>query len=185
MIGTGVFTSLGFQLIEMQSAPVLLMLWLVGGISALCGALCYAELGAALPHAGGAYSFGRSAFGPWGGFVAGLACNIEYVLTPAVIVVGIGGYLGTVFETPPAWAPAWWLGAYALFVGLNGEQTQRVAGSCAVASFDAGEPLWAKGDAPESMAIVDTAGSIVMTRAPASSAARSDPGPLSSPFVTV
>jgi ethanolamine permease len=51
--------------------------------------------------------------------VAGLASNIEYVLTPAVIVVGIGGYLGAVFETPPAAAPLWWLGAYALFVGLN------------------------------------------------------------------
>ncbi|MEE2663673.1 MAG: amino acid permease [Myxococcota bacterium] len=78
-----------------------------------------AELAAALPHAGGAYSFGRTAFGPWGGFVVGLAANIEYVLTPAVIVVGIGGYLGAVFETPPAAAPLWWLGAYALFVGLN------------------------------------------------------------------
>jgi len=83
----------------------------------LCASI--AELAAALPHAGGAYSFARSAFGPWGGFVAGLAANIEYVLTPAVIVVGIGGYLGAVFETPPAAAPLWWLGAYALFVGLN------------------------------------------------------------------
>jgi ethanolamine permease len=83
----------------------------------LCASI--AELAAALPHAGGAYSFGRSAFGPWGGFVAGLAANIEYVLTPAVIVVGIGGYLGSVFDTPPAAAPLWWLGAYALFVGLN------------------------------------------------------------------
>jgi ethanolamine permease len=83
----------------------------------LCASI--AELAAALPHAGGAYSFGRSAFGPWGGFVAGLAANIEYVLTPAVIVVGIGGYLGAVFGTPAAAAPLWWLGAYALFVGLN------------------------------------------------------------------
>ena len=50
MIGTGVFTSLGFQLIDIQSAPVIMMLWLVGGVSALCGALSYAELGAALPR---------------------------------------------------------------------------------------------------------------------------------------
>jgi len=85
--------------------------------AALCASI--AELTAALPHAGGAYSFGRSAFGPWGGFIAGLAANIEYVLTPAVIVVGIGGYLGAVFDTPPAAAPLWWLGAYACFVGLN------------------------------------------------------------------
>lgn len=83
--------------------------------------LCFsiAEMSPALPHTGGAYSFARSAMGPWGGFVTGLAENIEYVLTPAVIVVGIGGYLGNVFETPEAFAPAWWLVAYAAFVGLN------------------------------------------------------------------
>ena len=85
--------------------------------AAICASI--AELAAALPHAGGAYSFGRAAFGPWGGFFAGLASNIEYVLTPAVIVVGIGGYLGSVFGTPDAAAPLWWLAAYALFVGLN------------------------------------------------------------------
>ncbi|MBW2723062.1 MAG: amino acid permease, partial [Deltaproteobacteria bacterium] len=60
--------------------------------------LCFsiAELSPALPHTGGAYSFGRTAFGPWGGFITGLAESIEYVLTPAVIVVGIGGYVGTI-----------------------------------------------------------------------------------------
>ena len=83
--------------------------------------LCYsiAEMSPALPHTGGAYSFGRSAMGPWGGFITGLGENIEYVLTPAVIVVGIGGYLGAIFETPEAFAPVWWLLAYVLFVGLN------------------------------------------------------------------
>jgi ethanolamine permease len=85
--------------------------------------LCYsiAEMSPALPHTGGAYSFGRMTMGPWGGFVTGLAENMEYVLTPAVIVVGIGGYVGAVFkelgvDMP---APVWWLIFYALFVGLN------------------------------------------------------------------
>ena len=83
--------------------------------------LCYsiAEMSPALPHTGGAYSFGRSALGPWGGFITGLGENIEYILTPAVIVVGIGGYLGAIFETPEAFAPVWWLLAYVFFVGLN------------------------------------------------------------------
>lgn len=83
--------------------------------------LCFsiAEMSPALPHTGGAYSFGRSALGPWGGFVTGLAENMEYVLTPAVIVVGIGGYLGAVFGTPDSVAWVWWLGAYVLFVALN------------------------------------------------------------------
>ncbi len=49
--------------------------------------LCYsiAEMSPALPHTGGAYSFSRSAMGPWGGFITGLAENMEYVITPAVV----------------------------------------------------------------------------------------------------
>src|SRR5687768_15196329 len=71
-----------------------------------------AEMSPALPHTGGAYSFARSAMGPWGGFVTGLAENIEYVLTPAVIVFFIGSYLTHIFETPVSWQPAWWLAMY-------------------------------------------------------------------------
>ena len=57
MIGTGVFTSLGYQLLDIRSAPVILLLWTLGGVIALCGALCYAELAAALPRSGGEYNF--------------------------------------------------------------------------------------------------------------------------------
>src|SRR6202790_3727326 len=83
--------------------------------------LCFsiAEMSPALPHAGGAYSFARTAMGPWGGYVTGLAENMEYILTPAVIVVGVGGYLGSIFGTPPTWAPLWWLACYAVFVAFN------------------------------------------------------------------
>ncbi len=90
-------------------------------ITVMYAGICFsiAEMSPALPYAGGAYSFGRAVLGPWGGFVAGLAANLEYVLTPAVIVVGIGGYLGAVFETPESFAPGWWALAYVAFVGLN------------------------------------------------------------------
>jgi APA family basic amino acid/polyamine antiporter len=57
MIGTGVFTSLGYQLVDIRSGFVLLMLWVVGGVTALCGAFTYAELGSALPRSGGEYNF--------------------------------------------------------------------------------------------------------------------------------
>ena len=57
MVGTGVFTSLGFQLLDIQSVSLILLLWIVGGIIALCGALTYAELGAQLPRSGGEYHF--------------------------------------------------------------------------------------------------------------------------------
>src|SRR5918996_1179739 len=61
--------------------------------------LCFSisEMSPALPHTGGAYSFGRSAMGPWGGFTTGVAETIEYVVTPAVIVTFIGSYMQTVF----------------------------------------------------------------------------------------
>jgi ethanolamine permease len=90
-------------------------------ITVMYAGLCFsiAEMSPALPHTGGAYSFARSSMGPWGGYVTGLAENMEYILTPAVIVVGIGGYVGAIFGTPPSWEPAWWLLFYGLFVGLN------------------------------------------------------------------
>ena len=78
-----------------------------------------AEMSPALPHTGGAYSFARTAFGPWGGFVTGVAENIEYVLTPAVIVYFIGTYLTAIFETPASFQPAWWIIGYIVFVGFN------------------------------------------------------------------
>lgn len=83
--------------------------------------LCFslAELSPALPHTGGAYSFARSAMGPWGGFVTGLAESIEYIITPAVIAFFMGSYLTGIFETPPEAQPLWWLGAYVVFGLLN------------------------------------------------------------------
>ncbi|MGH6737176.1 MAG: amino acid permease [Methyloceanibacter sp.] len=78
-----------------------------------------AEMSPALPHTGGAYSFARTAFGPWGGFITGVAENIEYVLTPAVIVYFIGTYLTAIFGTPPEWQPFYWIAGYIIFVTAN------------------------------------------------------------------
>jgi len=80
---------------------------------------CIAEMSPALPHTGAAYSFARSAMGPWGGVVTGLAESIEYILTPAVIVFFIGTYLTKIFDTPTAAQPLWWAAAYAVFLLLN------------------------------------------------------------------
>jgi len=71
MIGTGVFTSLGFQLLDIQTGFPLLMLWVLGGIAALCGAASYAELGAALPRSGGEYNFLGRIYHPLAGFISG------------------------------------------------------------------------------------------------------------------
>src|SRR5215831_15991597 len=73
-----------------------------------------AEMSPALPHTCGAYSSARTAFGPWGGFITGVAENIEYVLTPAVVVYFIGTYVTAIFETPASFQPLWWIFGYIL-----------------------------------------------------------------------
>jgi APA family basic amino acid/polyamine antiporter len=71
MVGTGVFTTSGFIMVELGSAQALLLCWLVGGLFALTGALCYAELGAMMPQAGGEYRYLRRTFGPLPAFLSG------------------------------------------------------------------------------------------------------------------
>jgi ethanolamine permease len=79
-----------------------------------------AELAAAMPVAGGPYAFARRALGPWGGYVTGLSVTIEYVVAPAVIATGIGGYVAGMFAAPPPWVePAVPVAAYVVFVGVN------------------------------------------------------------------
>lgn len=78
-----------------------------------------AEMSPAMPHTGGAYSFARTAFGPWGGFLTGLAENVEYVLTPAVVVFFIGTYMSAIAGTPESLQPLFWIACYIVFVWLN------------------------------------------------------------------
>ena len=87
------------------------------------------EMSSAMPHTGGAYSFARSAMGPWGGFVTGLAETIEYVATTAVIVFFSASYADPIFATLfgvelgegqtllPMWV--WWIILYVVFLALN------------------------------------------------------------------
>jgi ethanolamine permease len=78
-----------------------------------------AEMSPALPHTGAAYSFARTAMGPWGGFITGLCENVEYVITPAVIVTFISAYASSVFGIDTAYSPLLWIAFYALFLGFN------------------------------------------------------------------
>lgn len=98
MIGTGVFTSLGFQLLDIHSGFSLLMLWVVGGITALCGALTYAELGAALPRSGGEYHFLSQCYHPIAGFISGwISSTIGFAAPVALASITFGAYLSSVF----------------------------------------------------------------------------------------
>jgi APA family basic amino acid/polyamine antiporter len=99
IIGTGIFTSLGFQLANIQSGFVLLMLWVVGGVAALCGALCYGELGAALPRSGGEYHFLSRIYHPALGFMAGfVSVTVGFSAPIALAAMAFGKYLRGVLD---------------------------------------------------------------------------------------
>ena len=98
IIGTGVFTSLGFQLPEIHSGFALLMLWIVGGIAALCGALSYGELSAALPRSGGEYHFLSKIYHPAVGFMAGIvSATVGFAAPIALAAMAFGKYFNGVF----------------------------------------------------------------------------------------
>jgi APA family basic amino acid/polyamine antiporter len=99
IIGTGVFTSLGFQLADIQSGFPLLMLWILGGIAALCGALCYGELSAALPRSGGEYHFLSEIYHPALGFMAGfVSATVGFAAPVALAAMAFGKYFQGVFN---------------------------------------------------------------------------------------
>jgi APA family basic amino acid/polyamine antiporter len=93
MVGTGVFTSLGFQVAGITSDFALMALWVVGGIVALCGALSYAELAAALPRSGGEYHFLSRIFHPSVGFLAGwISATVGFPAPIALAGIAFGEY---------------------------------------------------------------------------------------------
>lgn len=93
MVGVGVFTSVGFQLAVLPSAFSILLLWFLGGVVSLCGALCYAELGALLPRSGGEYHYLRETYHPWVGFLAGWISLIAGFAAPlAALGLAFGVY---------------------------------------------------------------------------------------------
>ena len=98
MVGTGVFTSLGYQLVDIKSVFVLLLLWFVGGITALCGALTYAELSSALPRSGGEYNFLGQIYHPSFGFVSGwVSATVGFGAPTALAAMTFAAYLSAAF----------------------------------------------------------------------------------------
>ncbi|MFT3991405.1 MAG: amino acid permease [Luteolibacter sp.] len=107
MIGTGVFVSLGYQLVDFHSAPPILLLWITGGIIALCGALAYAALAKCLPRSGGEYHFLGSIYHPSLGFMAGwLSAIFGFSVPTAITALAMGGYLSKAWDGVPARAAA-------------------------------------------------------------------------------
>ena len=109
MVGTGVFTSLGFQLEATPSGFPILLLWALGGIAAFCGAMSYAELGAALPRSGGEYNFLTRIYHPAAGFVSGwVSATIGFAAPSALAAITFAAYSVSVFtpDAPDIWRQA-------------------------------------------------------------------------------
>lgn len=99
MIGTGVFTSLGFQVTGTQSIFALLLLWVIGGVVALCGALSYGELAAAMPRSGGEYHYLSKIFHPVVGFLSGwVSVTVGFAAPVALAAMALGSYSSRVFD---------------------------------------------------------------------------------------
>lgn len=81
-----------------------------------CMCFALAELATIAPTAGGGYGFARRAFGPWGGFLCGVAILMEYAIAPAAIAVFIGAYCGSLFGID-GWPV--YLAFYAVFLGIH------------------------------------------------------------------
>jgi basic amino acid/polyamine antiporter, APA family len=93
MVGTGIFTSLGFQVADITSDFALMALWVVGGILALCGALSYAELATALPRSGGEYHYLSRIYHPSVGFLSGwISVVVGFPAPIALAGIAFGGY---------------------------------------------------------------------------------------------
>ena len=102
MVGTGVFTSLGFQVLDIQSGFPILMLWLLGGVFALAGALSYGELGSIMPRSGGEFHYLSKLYHPSVGFVSGwVSMTVGFAAPVALAAIALGEYFTAIFHQDP------------------------------------------------------------------------------------
>jgi APA family basic amino acid/polyamine antiporter len=104
MIGAGIFTTSGLLMAGLNNPILMLALWVIGGIIALCGALSYGELGAAMPGAGGEYLFLSRLYHPIFGFLSGWVSFIVGFSAPiAASAIGFSEYFFRALPGIPAW----------------------------------------------------------------------------------
>lgn len=107
MVGTGIFTTTGFLAGQLGTPNLVLIIWVVGAVFALAGALCYSELGVNFPASGGEYVYLTRAYGPTWGFMSGWVSFFAGFSAPiAVAALAFSDYLGyfvPAFKQQNAW----------------------------------------------------------------------------------
>ena len=118
VIGSGIFMTTGLMADAIPSASLILLAWGLGGLQLLAGALTYAELGAAMPKAGGLYVFLREAYGQLPGFLFGWIAFVAYISgTNAAIAVAIAEHLGSFYPSLSTHSNLVNIGNFGLSVG--------------------------------------------------------------------
>jgi APA family basic amino acid/polyamine antiporter len=121
IIGGGIFLNPGIAAQRTDSGLTLLLIWIGAGVLTLIGALCYAELGARRPQAGGSYVYMREAFGPLAGFLFGWTMLLViYSGSSAAVATIFASYACALFGLPTAeWALPLTVGALVVVAGIN------------------------------------------------------------------
>ena len=120
VIGGGIFLNPGIAAQRTESGLALLLMWIGAGVLTLIGALCYAELGARRPQAGGSYVYLREAFGPLAGFLFGWTMLLViYSGSTAAVATIFASYAATVFGLPATAALPLTVGALVFVSGIN------------------------------------------------------------------
>ncbi len=102
MIGTGVFTSLGYQVVDIHTGFSIVLLWVLGGIVAFCGAVTYAELGAIFPRSGGEYNLLGRIYHPALGFVAGwVSVTVGFAAPASLAAMAFAKYMSALIPRLP------------------------------------------------------------------------------------
>ncbi|WP_319479177.1 amino acid permease [uncultured Draconibacterium sp.] len=104
IIGAGIFTTTGYLMGFLQNPAVMLILWGIGGLVALCGAISFGELGAAFPEAGGEYVFISKLYSPMLGFLSGwLSLIVGFSAPIAASAIGFAKYFTWAFPQLQNW----------------------------------------------------------------------------------
>ncbi|TBR37096.1 MULTISPECIES: APC family permease [Dyella] len=120
IIGGGIFLNPGIAAQRTGSGLTLLMMWVGAGLLTLIGALCYAELGARRPHAGGSYVYLREAFGSLAGFLFGWTMLLViYSGSSAAVATIFASYATSVFGLPKDMIAPLAAGALIFVAGIN------------------------------------------------------------------
>jgi APA family basic amino acid/polyamine antiporter len=120
MVGSGIFLVPAAVALYVHSSALIILVWSIGGVVSLCGALSVAELGAMYPKAGGQYVYLREAYGPLWGFLYGwTAFAVIMTATIAAVAVGFASYLGYLLPLSESGVKAVAIGSIVVLTALN------------------------------------------------------------------